>query len=377
MIMSVLISGSVFASEKSTESKSKKAEVINTKEILNDGILTYDEAVAKALENNSNMENLEDSVEYLEDTKSKLVQSVDYVTKPEDSTVVFVSSTISLAALKQINTLDTNLSNVKYNKQMISDASEYMVKTCIIQIKSSEKGLELAQKGYDIASKNYDNTKVKFDLGMVSQTDFDNTKKSLEQNKSQIESLKLSIESLYTTLNNLLGVKAEERYSIEYDPTIEDLELYGGIDSYVSRKISSDPYIKIKDAGLSDSKFSLNTYSYDGATDSYISKENAVKTASRDLADAKDSMDKEIRNTYNSLLQLKENEKALNAALSKAETEYDVAKSNLAVGKTIQLDVDQKALNVESAKNDLKENTYKYETARFAFEHPFLLVSSK
>ena len=83
-LASALLATNAFADQDVKQKISEKPQTVevNVKTALDDGILNFDEAYKMALENNSSIKNLEANVEVMQDTKSKLVQSVDYVSMP-------------------------------------------------------------------------------------------------------------------------------------------------------------------------------------------------------------------------------------------------------------------------------------------------------
>ena len=164
-----------------------------------------------------------------EDSKQKLMQTVDYIAVPDDTTIIATLPTVSLSALNSINSLDTNLQNSKYNKEIIEISTEYMVKNYFIQIKKAEDQLELAKQSLSVAEESYEQSRVKNELGMLSDVDLATAKDKLEQSKKAVESLELSIQSLYVGLNNLLGFDTAERYTIEYTADTEPVSVEAGI----------------------------------------------------------------------------------------------------------------------------------------------------
>ncbi|MBS4959804.1 MAG: TolC family protein [Clostridiales bacterium] len=378
VLMAVMIFPTgVFAKEGQITYSNKKEKVdVNLKTALEDHVLNYDEALAKGLDNNTSIQTLEDNVELMEDSKQKLMQTVDYIAVPDDTTIIATLPTVSLSALNSINSLDTNLQNSKYNKEIIEISTEYMVKNYFIQIKKAEDQLELAKQSLSVAEESYEQSRVKNELGMLSDVDLATAKDKLEQSKKAVESLELSIQSLYVGLNNLLGFDTAERYTIEYTADTEPVSVEAGIESYVTRKLSTDPYIKIQEANAESAKFGVNAYAYDGASESYMSKEVKMKTAERTLKDTSDSMREKIRSTYNSLQQLEANRISLETALSTAQRNYDTAKKNFEIGNTTQLAVDQAALAVKQAETNILTNDFNYDTAKFTFENPSMLVMS-
>lgn len=336
-------------------------------------VITYDEAVKLAINNNSDLKSLADNVEYMEDAKASLVSSLGYTAANSGGTM-FVESSV-LAYLTSIETMANNLSISKYSEQIVKAGAEYSVFGYFTSIKGSESALELMKDSYKIAAQNVTNSQLKYNLGMISNTELEALRNELSQTKANMDNLELSIKTSYLGLSKLLGLSANTEYEIEYDIEFEKFELNTTIDSYVSKSLSNNPSLKIQEASVSTAEVNFKILPSDGPT-TYEQNKLNLKEAERSYKDAKIDLENNIRTAYNQLLQLEATRSSLEAALETAKNNYNTAVINCEIGNITQLELDQAALAVKNAENDLLTNMYNYENLVFKLENTFLLGST-
>lgn len=339
-------------------------------------IITYDQAVQLAVDNNSNLRSLADTVDLMQDNKS-LMHSAAYPSSPNTGGDDFlIMSSSNLNSLVAMNNYDTGIKTSKLQSQILKIGAEVSVKSFFGNIKDQEKQLQLLQKNYEIAQKQLTEGQTKLKLGVMSQNDFttlQNTVKEMEQN---ITLQQLAIEDNYIQLNRLLGLDADTVYDIQYDVTFEPIDLQTDIDTYVNKKIQTDVSLEIERVKAEDAKFGVNMFSDTGNGSSYNEKKNNEKTANRSLMDAVETKKKDIRTAYVQLQQMESKQQNLEIALKNAETDYATAKVNYSVGNITQTQLKQAELAILKAENDIQQNMLSYDMLRYTFDNTCLLGSS-
>ncbi len=335
--------------------------------------LNYDEAFNKALEINSSMQTLQANLDLLEKQRENVMQTV-IATMPADPTMPFVTDAANLSALSATNSIDTQLAGKNYNQEIIRGGIEAAIRGSFTNIKNYEVDMSLLKQSIATSKQNLDNLKLKLDLGLESKYNVDKATLDYEQILKNLDLLKLAINGEYIGLNNLLGFKADERYNVDYDVKFSNVKAMD-IDAFASRLISSDPTIKLKELAIKDAEFGVNAYSYTGTGDSYDSKVNKVDQATRNLSDAKLSMDKSLRSTYNQIKQLEEQNKNVNIDLQKAREDYNTVLIQFKAGLTTAYNVELTKLAIAKNEAAIQKNINQHEQLVFLFNHPFLLSS--
>lgn len=340
-------------------------------------ILTFDEAVTKALKNNTSIKNLSDNVELMEDNKEKTFQQFSQTT---GETVwpgggrQLVSDN-SLSFLSSLDSLDAGIKSSRYQQQILEESTEMVVKNYFIDIKNNEKDLDLVKKSLELQQKLYNEALIKQEVGMISDMDVKKLANELEQAKHNQELLELTIQSQYINFYKLIGAKEDEKYILEYDVKFEPINIGKDLTLYINKKIKEDPSMLARETELDSAKFSLDTYSYSQA-ESYKSRETSLKTKVRSYEDTVKEMEAAIKSTYKSLEQLETKQKTLELNLKNAQDEYKKAEVNYEVGNITKTALDTAALGIESVETDIQKNILNYDKLKFTFEHPYMLVSS-
>lgn len=359
-----MVSGNAFAATKKIKDIVKEEKIV-----------TYDQAVQLAIDNNSTLRSLADTVELMEDNKSLMHTTTYSSPNTNEEQFLFMSSS-RLNSLVAMNSYDTGIKTSKLQSKILKIGAEVSVKSFFGNIKDQEKQLQLLQKNYEIAQKQLLEGQTKLKLGVISQNEFttlQNTVKEMEQN---IKLQELSIQDTYIELNKLLGLDADTVYDIQYDVTFEPLDLQTDIDTYVNKKVKTDVSLEIERVKAEDAKFGVNMFSDTGNGSSYNEKKNNEKTANRSLMDAVETKKKDIRTAYVQLQQMESKQQNLEIALQNAKTDYQTAKVNYNVGNITETQLKQAELAIIKAENDIQQNILQYDMLRYTFDNTCLLSSS-
>lgn len=355
-------------------------------------VISFDDALTMAKNNNSQLKNIDDAVDYLDDIRSDLgnnLHMIDeygmYLNKyPLDGTGSIttsdalqlslyenVVSSISLA--RNIKNVDVQKSETKLNEEMINDSLQLGLISGMNDIKTYEMNIQLLEQSIALGEQSLENTKLKYELGMESEYNYKTEKNNLETSKSNLESLKLGLKNQKQNLKTLLGVSADEEIYIddvvEFD-TLKEINL----ETFITKKTQADPSIVILKDALEIAKYNQRT-GQSITSENEIELANNVKAAQRSLEDAQDQMEKNIRNTYNTLKQLEENNKTLLLAVEQAKSDYNVVVASYQAGKATALQVEQAKLGILNAEKAVEDNAISYENLSFCFKRPYLLSS--
>lgn len=353
-------------------------------------VISFDDALTMAKNNNSQLKNIDDAVDYLDDIRSDLgnnLHMIDeygmYLNKyPLDGTGSItnsealqlslyenVVSSISLA--RNIKSVDVQKSETKLNEEMINDSLQLGLISGMNDIKTYEMNIQLLEQSITLGEQSLENTKLKYELGMESEYNYKTEKNNLETSKSNLESLKLGLKNQKQNLKTLLGVSADEEIYIDDEVKFDTLNEIN-LETFITKKTQADPSIVILKDALEIAKYNQRT-GQSITSENEIQLANNVKAAQRSLEDAQDQMDKNIRNTYNTLKQLEENNKTLLLAVEQAKSDYNVVVASYQAGKATALQVEQAKLGILNAEKAVEDNAISYENLSFCFKRPYLL----
>lgn len=355
-----------------------------------DKVLTYEEALEMAKKKNSNIKNLKDSADYLEELRDDLtdtlrsldsygsvsnnypldgppVQTEDY-TSPTKF-LENASSIIDVA--RNIKSVDLQESALEINEEMLNDGIEAMLKSSINSIKQTEMNISLLEKTIEIGNQDIENMELKHSLGYESDYSLETAKIQQKSKETDLENLKLSLKTQKESLKNLL--RTQEDVFIEYDITFNALDDVN-LETYIMRKKQSDPSIVVLKNNVEVAQYTKNTAS-GKIGEMQVKVDNDLKKAQRELSDAQSNMEKNITAAYNQIKQLEQKNKSLKLALDKAKADYNSVVASFQVGNATVFDVNKAKIAILSAEKDIEENALNYDNLVFTFYRPYLLSS--
>lgn len=337
--------------------------------------LTYEEALEKAKKHSPDLRDIQATADFLQETKEDLWDSVGYFNNVNYEYQKWVNDgwwAVTSAAFQT----DLGMQQTSIGRKVQELALEATVKSSFNTIISSLDTLELAQKNADMQKKLYQQGQAKYKLGLLSKYNLDQLQITADQAQDKVTQLQSSLEQTYIQLNNLMGEKADARFTIVYDVEYEPYEMKQTMEQYINDKLNSDLTIQLKELSVESAKFGKNYLkeSSDGSEQNkndltYDQAQRALKTAKEEKAVA-------IRNAYLQLGQLDTSYTSAQADLTKAQADLRAAEVNYQAGNVTKITVEQAELGVLQAENALKQIVYQYDLAVFSFENPSLLGSS-
>ncbi len=362
MALCMAFSSAALAAEKTSQKEETKL------------VLTYEDAVERAVKNSTSIATIDEAVDLMEKNKEVLFTSLEGYF-PYVGTDITVDASIG-SLLGSVGTIDSSTKSYRYQKQMLEETAELMVKNCFNTIVTSEKTLELAKESLQLKQEEYSQLVMKHNLGMVSDNDLETAKNEITKMISNVTAAELAIDNLYASLANTTGLPKDTEFVIDYQMEYTPFTMTTGVEGYINVKTESDPSVMVAKAKLEDAQYQKKISLYETEPYSYLSKENAVNSADRELGDTKKNLRTSIINGYNSITQLESQRESLEAALTDAKTTYETAKVNYELGNITELQFRQAGLAVKSAENDILTNTSNHDILVFQFEHPYMLSGS-
>ncbi|MDR1688584.1 MAG: hypothetical protein LBS21_08245 [Clostridiales bacterium] len=328
-------------------------------------ILTYSDAVNKAVAANKSIKNMEDSVRLVEESLKYAGYSV--------STAFALPYNSYVAILRQMDSLENSLANIPLSNELSRDLSELLVFNSVTGIETTKLDINLLEESIALEKTNIKNLELKNQLGLVSANEVKAAKLALESSLANLELLNMTLDAEYQTLSSVLKSDLNQKTVISYEPDIKIFET-PNIESFIEEKIKNAPSIKIKEIALEEAKYKKDT-SFFGVDDTgidLISTENEYNAAVRDLEESKLNLEKSIRSYYGQIKQLESRNAALALELEKAVNAYNTAVTSYEAGNAIMYQVEQARLGILNAETDILKNRINYDKLKFMIEKPYL-----
>lgn len=334
--------------------------------------LDYDTAVEMAIKKDSSLKQIADQIDVTLKNRDAIF---DGGVRPGDSTELVVVSAQRLAYLSSIHSLDASYRTSKIREEVTKIGIEAAVKNSFSAIELNQNKLDLLQKNYKIQKQLLAQGTLKNDVGMMSDKDLQDLSRETQQMAEQIKQLEMNIDNAYIALNNLLGLPADDRYEIVNNVEYAPLEMNMSIDTYVSRKLSTDQSLQMQQIAVENAEFSSKTISDSSTGSEYRTAELEAANTARDYKTAKEDKEKSIREAYIQIQQLESARKNLETDLAKAKSDHEKAQVNYQVGNITQLDLEQAELALDNVENSLLENTLNHDLLLFTFDNTCVLGS--
>ena len=340
-------------------------------------VMTVEDALAKALKYSPKLQDLEDSMELLEEQYKSLKDKVGgSVTIPgyDDRRWTSIGLYSIVSAAYQ---MEQGMKNMELGREMTELGLEMGVKTMFQTIVSLEDTVKLLEDAAAMQKKTYDQGYTKYRLGMLSKYNLEQLRINKEKAENTVNITKAGLEQVYISFNNLIGANADDRYEFVYDAALVPYELPLPMDTFIRNKMKEDIMIQMQELTLDAAKFKAN---YRSETDTNTARDNdeaAWDSAKRTMKTAKAEKETQIRNTYLQIKALETEYASAQADLAKAQADFRVAQVSYQTGAVTKLAVEGAAMAVTQAENALKGIIYEHDMLVFQFENPALLGSTQ
>ncbi len=324
--------------------------------------LSQEEAVKKAKDNNSNIKNLNDAIEYTKEVSYNLSQQIvgqNYYDPAIEQ------------LLKNINSLNAQIQDKDINQKIIEDSIELSVISSATAIKNTKLNIAVLEKTIEANNKNIEALELKYKYGMISESELKQAKDTQKNNELTLASLNNSLKTQQQTLNNILGQNYNTNVNIQLKDDFSEIDKID-IDSYITRSREGDISIQILKKNLERAEDLRENYSHTSSEEDKLKADNDIKTAQRKLEDAKTEMENKLRSSYDNLLKTRDNDKSLKLQLNKAIDDYNKVVANYISGNATLNQVEQAELGILNVEKQIEENKINYAVSLYTFEKPYL-----
>ncbi len=348
--------------------------VEKTEEVAPLPTLTYEEALAKAKKHSPDLRDIQDTADFLQETKEDLwdtgyfnMPTYDYQKWVNDGWWAVTSAAFQTDMGMQQNSIGRKLTEL---------ALEVTVKSYFTTILSDLDNLQLVQENANMQKKLYQQGQTKYSLGLLSKYNLDQLEIAANQAQDTVKQLEAKLEQEYIKLNNLMGERTDQRFTFVYDVSYEPYEMTKTMDQYINEKTNNDLTIQMAELKLESAKFDKNYLAESDNGSSAKKNDLSYDQAKRALKTAKEDKALAIRNAYLQIQQLETAYISAQADLTKAQADYRAVQVSYQAGNVTKTAVEQARMGVLKAEIALRQNAYNHDMLVFTFENPSLLGSS-
>ncbi len=339
------------------------------KEVVELPALTIDDATQFAIENSSDLVNLDQNNDINEksrnDAASNLTASVP------DAGDVLVTSSTNLSNLSKIVQLDIQLASYQSDVKTQKTSIQYSIKRLFGGIISAENDLKLFDESLAIAKKQLEISQLKNKLGLISNSAFNTEKVNYDKKVKERAEKATAIDKSYVSLNNIIGKDANQKYKLSYDPEYKKMNVE--VQTLVGLALAENPTVLKNKGNIQSAEFNVNAYSYTGGTESYDTKSAKLDQAYRDYSDSQKSISEKVRNAYTDIMNAESQYDRNIMELSKLEGDLPIKQKQLALGKITELDLRNYQYSISTLKNTIQSQKFDHELKVMQIKNSFLL----
>lgn len=363
-----------FAAETSTETAAESTSEEGTVSTEESGVwqLTYEEALELAEDNSSDLDNVAEKAEYLQDLKEDIWDITGSFSVPTVSYQQWVDDEV-YSIYSQIQSISSSMTQNRYTEEITKLTLESTVKSYFTSILSDESSLEVAKKEAEVKKTQYLQGQTKNKMGLISDYDLRTLETDYKTAVDNVETLERTIEEEYRSFNQLLGISDDTEYELVYDIEYTPYEMGQSMTQYIQNKLNTDYTIKQLEQNVDDAEFNKNYMSMSSTNSQSVSNKYSYEEAKSTLKTAKEDKELAIQNAYNEVQELENQYETAQRNLETAKSNLELAELNYSLGRNTALDVTKAELDVEEAENTLAQIVYSHDMKVYQLENTELL----
>lgn len=363
-----------FAAETSTETAAESTSEEGTVSTEENGVwqLTYEEALELAEDNSSDLDNVAEKAEYLQDLKEDIWDITGSFSVPTVSYQQWVDDDV-YSIYSQIQSISSSMTQNRYTEEITKLTLESTVKSYFTSILSDESSLEVAKKEAEVKKTQYLQGQTKNKMGLISDYDLRTLETDYKTAVDNVETLERTIEEEYRSFNQLLGISDDTEYELVYDIEYTPYEMGQSMTQYIQNKLNTDYTIKQFEQNVDDAEFNKNYMSMSSTNSQSASNKYSYEEAKSTLKTAKEDKELAIQNAYNEVQELENQYETAQRNLETAKSNLELAELNYSLGRNTALDVTKAELDVEEAENTLAQIVYSHDMKVYQLENTELL----
>ncbi len=334
--------------------------------------LTFEEALELAEDNSSDLDNVAEKAEYLQDLKEDIWDITGSFSVPTVSYQQWVDDDV-YSIYSQIQSISSSMTQNRYTEEITKLTLESTVKSYFTSILSDESSLEVAKKEAEVKKTQYLQGQTKNKMGLISDYDLRTLETDYKTAVDNVETLERAIEEEYRSFNQLLGISDDTEYELVYDVEYTPYEMGQSMTQYIQNKLNTDYTIKQLEQNVDDAEFNKNYMSMSSTNSQSASNKYSYEEAKSTLKTAKEDKELVIQNAYNEVQELEDQYETAQRNLETAKSNLELAELNYSLGRNTALDVTMAELNVEEAENTLAQIVYSHDMKIYQLENTELL----
>ncbi len=331
--------------------------------------LAYEDAVALAVANNNKIKMQEKSLKADDNRLVDSADKIDYIPTPGPNGNPEAKAAFNNYSQAQIGYLIS-----KKKLEVSKEALAFQVKKSYNAIINAIEDKRLADLNVTDAEWKLRIAQTKLANQMASEYEVTQAQNTLAQTKAAQEVAAKALDEAYRTLNALIGYKADQKYEVTDLPKFEVFE--DNVDAHIGRVQADSPTVWMAEREVEQADLNVNYFTFaTGQTiNAYENTKIGVEVKKISVTDARKQLEDAIRQTYDQIKQLETQYTQLQASLTSATDALNVVQKRYELGMATQYEVFQAQLQLETLKQKISAIVTGLDSAKLAYEKPWLAV---
>lgn len=327
---------------------------------------TLEQAVARALTHNTNLQSAELSREQNELSYIDSQKQFERAMADGYETMGAYES-----ALVNLNNSYTHYQSSERKMETEKESLALSVREAYWKVVQSRAALELAQTNQLLQQRELKKNQLYAQNGALSEFDLSKAKTALDSAVTATAQQNTALDAAYRAFNTLLRLPLTDRPQLVDNADYAPLELVS-LDYHITKILESHPQIWELERGVSTSKASANLSYYQGGSDPYRSGQIAIDQAVLSLNKAKTDIAESLRTMYEEIIRTEQNVAVARQSLNTAEQTYNYVQLQYKWGMISELELMNADYNRLKAAADLNSLICVHDTAIIRFIQPWL-----
>jgi len=337
-------------------------------------VLTYDEALALALEDIPALQSLESRKAELTEERGELNDDYRHARRYGTDTAIL------RVYRRELTELDRRIEHITLDIDIIKLRREQTLVNVLTAIANINIDIETTEASIALTTEQVRRTERMHSFGFASTNELRIAKARLTQEEMSMENLLIAKANVVSVLNNLLGLPAYSQTYVEFERGLP--EIPENLTEYIETLVMQAPTIR---------QIQFDVYRHREALTRHITSYRERNTRPRRDCDecealqnayeqivlerdiAIRNMETTLRTAYSNLEQLLNQEISARQNLARAEDSLQTVKTNFELGRTTQFEIDNAQFLIFSAQQAVERILYQQWAMVIALENPVLL----
>lgn len=330
----------------------------NIEDSKNALVLTLDEAINRAIANNTDLKLAEYDIERNEKMREKAAEKVKYT--PLDGSNEEASSAFTSLVQSDLTWQMSKKTLESKRDTVTEDVYKFYTDVLLAQekVKTTEKALVYADFQRRAARMGYQVGKVSQDSKVTAEANYSAKEAALVESQANLA-------ESYRKLNDFIGLNLEERPVLVDDFIFEPFQV-DSLDYEIAYQLETSPDLWQTEKEVEKARLDLDLFSWNSGTPYDVKKIDLAKKQIS-AADSKNNLEQSLRTDYYSICQLEQQYRNQERELSLAENDLQNIELKHKLGLVSIGEVLAAELEVANRQESLKSLTYQHALAKRSF----------